>query len=336
MSAGKRPLAVVFGCAGLELTNDERSFYAAAQPLGFILFQRNCDNPAQVTALIEDLQSCIPNRTAPILIDQEGGRVQRLKPPNWRQAFSAGAIGAVADLDKAVRAAWLNARLIAAELAPLGFNFNCAPCLDLHRPDTHQAIGDRAYSDAADRVIRLGRAVADGLLAGGILPVIKHMPGHGRATVDSHFDLPHVDCDWQTLVETDMAPFRALADLPFGMSAHLLYRAIDDSRPGTLSPTVIKRAIRGEIGFRGVLFTDDLSMQALGGTIEARAAAALAAGCDVALHCNGVLAEMEAIAQAIPVVDESVLAAVSDALERLSPPLTEMDWHAELDDIMAA
>ncbi len=289
-SAG--PQAVIFGVSGPSLTADERAFLRDADPLGFILMQRNCKEPQQVRALTSELRAAV-GRDAPVLIDQEGGRVQRMKPPHWRAAPAAARFGELAlrDRDAALEASRLNARLIAAELAPLGVSVDCLPVLDLGLPETHGAIGDRAY--AADPALgaALGRAAAEGLLEGGVTPIIKHMPGHGRATADSHFELPVVAVDRKTLETTDFAAFRANADLPWGMTAHVVYSAID-SAPATISKTVIAEAIRTSIGFKGFLLTDDLGMKALPGGFADRAAAALAAGCDAVLHCSGEIGEM--------------------------------------------
>ncbi len=293
--------AIIFGCAGPSLEDDERRFFAASQPFGFILFARNCETPDQVRRLVAELRGAVDRADAPVLIDQEGGRVARLKPPHWRAAPPAAAFGArhAADRDRAVEAAGLNGRLIAGELFQLGIDVDCLPVLDMPVAGASEAIGDRAFAGEPTAVSELGRAAADGLLAGGVLPVIKHLPGQGRARTDSHVALPVVDAPWSELDGHDFVPFRALADLPWGMTGHVLFNAIDPARPATVSPSTIDRAIRGAIGFDGLLLSDDLSMQALTGAIAERAVAALAAGCDVALHCNGVLAEMRAVAAAI-------------------------------------
>ena len=237
---------------------------------------------------------------APVLVDQEGGRVQRLGPPHW-PAYPAGASYAtVGDGNDPAEAARLGGRLIAADLRNVGITIDCAPVLDVVTPATHRAIGNRAYGSDAASVARLGRAFAEGLLAGGVLPVVKHMPGHGRATVDSHLDLPVVETGFDELQAIDFAPFMALADLPMGMTAHVVFTALDATDPATTSRIVIERVIRGSIGFDGLLLSDDLSMEALKGTLGERAAAALAAGCDIALHCNGKLDEARATADAAP------------------------------------
>jgi beta-N-acetylhexosaminidase len=292
--------AAIFGLAGPVLSEDERSFFRAAAPAGFILFARNCQTPAQVRRLTDALREVAQRVDVAILIDQEGGRVARLKPPHWRAAPPAATFGTLADrdLDAAMEAVRLNAALIGQEARDLGFTIDCLPVLDLRLPETHAAIGDRAFHPDPAIVAALGRAAADGLLSAGVLPVIKHMPGHGRSTVDSHLDLPRVAASLATLRASDFQPFRALRTLPIGMTSHLLYEAVDPDNPATLSPKVIAEIIRGEIGFEGLLLSDDLSMKALRGSIGERAGACLAAGCDIALHCNGILAEMEEVAAA--------------------------------------
>lgn len=293
-----RPRAVIFGCGGPALTEPERAFFAEADPLGFILFARNCENPDQVRALVAELLDTVGRADAPVLIDQEGGRVQRLKPPHWRDAPAAGVFAELAEDDpiRAEEAARLNARLIAADLAALGITVDCAPVLDVPQPGADDIIGDRAVGRTPDLAARLGRAVCEGLMAGGVLPVIKHIPGHGRAVVDSHKSVPIVDASRDQLDAFDFAPFRALCGMPWSMTAHVVYTAIDPDRPATTSPCILGEVIRVDIGFRGVLVSDDLSMQALTGGLGERAAAARAAGCDVALHCNGDMAEMADIA----------------------------------------
>ena len=292
-----RPRAVILGCAGEELSADERRFFADADPLGFILFRRNCRSRDQVRALVETLRGCVGRADAPVLIDQEGGRVARLRPPEWRLYPAAARIAALPD-PTAQQAARLGARLIADDLAELGVTVACLPVLDLPVAGADAVIGDRAYGVEPERVARLGLAVCEGLLAGGVLPVLKHIPGHGRARVDSHYACPTVETDHDELSRTDFAPFRALAAMPWAMTAHIVYRSIDPTAPATLSARVIAEIIRGEIGFDGVLVSDDLSMGALGGGLGERAQRALDAGCDLALHCNGDLAEMEEIVAA--------------------------------------
>jgi beta-N-acetylhexosaminidase len=292
------PRAVIFGCAGPDLTADERAFFRDADPLGFILFARNVDTPERTCRLVEELRSSVARAEAPVLIDQEGGRVARLRPPHWRKAPPARLLGELyaRDPELGLEATRLNSRLLAADVASVGADVDCLPVLDIAFPETHAAIGDRAYADRPEPVAALSRAAAEGLLAEGVMPVIKHMPGHGRATVDSHASLPRVTAGRDLLERTDFLPFRLLADLPWGMTGHLLFEAVDPEAAITVSARGVKEIIRGHIGFDGLLLTDDLSMQALGGSLGDRAARALAAGCDVALHCNGKMAEMADIA----------------------------------------
>jgi len=291
---GKAPRAVILGCSGEQLSADEARFFGAADPVGFILFRRNCRSPDQVRELVAALRGAIGRRDAPILIDQEGGRVVRLRPPSWRLYPSAARLGSLPDpaAEVAVR---LGARLIADDLRDLGITVDCLPVLDIPIAGAHPVIGDRAYGTEPGRVTKLARAACHGLLDGGVLPVIKHIPGHGRARVDSHHVCPVVETETDELSRTDFAPFRALAAMPWAMSAHIVYRAIDMTAPATLSRRVISEVIRGVIGFDGVLITDDLSMHALGGDTAERAGRALAAGCDLVLHCNADRSEMEAI-----------------------------------------
>jgi beta-N-acetylhexosaminidase len=313
--------ACILGCAGLRLSADERSLFAAARPWGLILFKRNVENPAQVASLTREFRAAVGRPGAPILIDQEGGRVQRLGPPHWPVFPPAAKFGELYAHDPAqgLRAARIGAELIAAELLALGINVDCLPVADLRLPEGHDVIGDRAYGADPETVSRLARAAADGLLAGGVLPVVKHVPGHGRARADSHAELPVVETPLDELDRTDFGPFRALADLPIAMTAHVVYRAVDRERAATVSPTVIAEVIRRRIGFDGLLMTDDLSMQALSGSLASRAEAAFAAGCDMALHCNGKLAEMREVAAASPVLSGEAACRAATALARLRP-----------------
>ena len=292
------PKAVLLGCAGHVLTADERSFFRDCDPLGFILFARNIDTPEQARRLVEELRSCVARAEAPVLIDQEGGRVARLKPPHWRKAPPGRVFGELyrRNPEKGLEAAKLNSRLLAADVASIGVDVDCLPVLDIAFPETHAVIGDRAYADRPEPVAAIGRAAADGLLAEGVMPVIKHIPGHGRSTVDSHDDLPRVGASRELLERTDFVPFKLLADLPWAMTGHLLYDAIDPTAAITVSASGIADVIRGHIGFDGLLLSDDLSMQALGGSLGERAERSLAAGCDIALHCNGRLDEMVEVA----------------------------------------
>ncbi|WP_119422801.1 beta-N-acetylhexosaminidase [Desertibaculum subflavum] len=335
-----RPRAVIFGCAGPELSGDEARFFAETDPLGFILFRRNCQEPEQIRRLVRALQASVGRDDAPVLIDQEGGRVARLGPPNWPRFPSGAEIARrwrqVPEM--AMETAWRAGRMIAAELAPLGIDVDCAPVLDVPAPDGHDIIGDRAYGAEPAPVIALGLAFARGLLDGGVLPVIKHIPGHGRATADSHLDLPVVAADRKALAATDFAPFRALAHLPIAMTAHVVYSALDAAAPATCSARVIAEIVRGEIGFGGLLLSDDLSMKALTGSFAARTEQALAAGCDVALHCNGDPAEMQAIAGAAPAMSPAAWARwqAAAALRRPALAIDRSAWRERLDRLLAA
>jgi beta-N-acetylhexosaminidase len=293
--------AFVCGLSGLDLTADERAFLADAQPAGVILFARNVEAPQQLRRLTDAARAAIGG-DALVLVDQEGGRVQRLRPPHWR---SLPAARAYATLPDGVAAARLVAHLTALDLRAVGIDSNCAPVLDLPVPGAHDVIGHRAYATDVATVVAYGRAVSDGLMAGGVLPVIKHMPGHGRATTDSHHDLPVVTADHATLAATDFATFAALAaTAPAAMTAHVVFTAFDPVAPASTSPTLHREVIRGAIGFDGLLFSDDLSMQALGAaTIAERTRAVVAAGTDLPLHCNGRLEEMQAVAREAPVLD---------------------------------
>lgn len=335
----RRPSAMIFGCAGPRLDDFERRFFRDVSPLGFILFARNIESPDQVAALVDDLRESAGGAEALILIDQEGGRVARLRPPHWRAVPPAGIFARVADQDPDVaeRAVRLNSRLIADDLLRLGINVDCLPMLDLCFEGAHDIVGDRAYGTTVDRVTALGRAACDGLLDGGVLPVVKHVPGHGRAMADSHLELPIVSADRSSLEEQDFAPFRALADMPLAMTAHILYTSLDADRPATLSPTIIEEIVRGHIGFDGLLMTDDLSMKALGGRIGGRAADSLAAGCDVVLHCNGDAEEMQEVAGSVGGLEDKGLARFARAVARLAPPrpFDRAESLAELDGILA-
>ncbi len=312
------PRAFIAGCAGLALTADEVAFFRAADPWGLILFKRNVADRGQLRALTAAFRASVGRPDAPVLIDQEGGRVQRMGPPEWLAYPAAGRIGAL-PTGEAEDAARLIGRLIAHDLHEVGITIDCAPVLDVAESGTHAVIGARAWSDEPDRVAALGRAFADGLLSGGVAPVIKHIPGHGRARVDSHHELPLVDASREVLAR-DFAPFRALADLPMAMTAHVVYRAIDPDRPATCSAKVVNDVIRGAIGYRGLVMSDDLSMKALEGPFEARAAALFDAGLDLALHCNGDLAEGRAVASATPPLAGLSLERARAALATLHRP----------------
>ena len=272
----------------------------ANAPWGLILFKRNIETPAQVAALVGEFRSILSRPDAPVLIDQEGGRVQRLGPPHWPAYPPGAAFGRLYGRDHGLglAAARLGGRLIAADLAALGISVDCLPVADLPVPGSDAVIGDRAYGDTPAKVAALAGAAAQGLAEGGVLPVLKHLPGHGRATADSHLRLPVVGTDRATLETTDFAAFRPLSGLPMGMTAHVVFTSLDRELPATTSATIISQVIRGFIGFDGLLMSDDLSMGALAGSLAERTRAALRAGCDMALHCNGDLAEMDAVAGA--------------------------------------
>ncbi len=311
--------ATIFGCSGLSLTAAERAFYREADPFGFILFARNVETPDQLRRLTADLRDSL-GRDAPILMDQEGGRVQRLRAPHWRewlppldQVTQGGAL--------APQIMALRSRLMAAELRAVGVDANCAPCADLALPETHPFLKNRCYGSDPALVAQIARSVADGFLAGGVLPVIKHLPGHGRSTADTHHDLPTVTVDRATLHAQDFAPFAALNDLPMAMTAHIVFAAYDADHPATQSPEMI-RVIREEIGFAGLLMTDDLNMQALSGTLADRAARSIAAGCDIALHCKGDMDEMQAVAAAAGRMGQATADRAAAALLRRRDPDT--------------
>ncbi len=282
------PSAIVFDTEGARLSAEEKAFFKDADPWGFIVFARHCSSAEELSAHCNELREAV-GRDAPILIDQEGGRVARMKPPTFPGHPAPGVFGELYRLDpkKAVEASRLNGWLLGWLVSACGVNVNCIPMLDVPQPDADPTvIGDRAYAKHPDVIVELARAAADGLKAGGALPVIKHLPGHGRALCDSHHELPRVDARKEDLNAVDFAPFRSMRDVKMGMTAHVVYEAYDGERPGTLSPVIVGDVIRNEIGFDGLLFTDDLKMKALGGPMDARVADSLAAGCDIALACN--------------------------------------------------
>ena len=312
----------IYGCAGLTLSDAERDFFRETRPWGFILFGRNIEDPDQVRALTAALRATLDDGPVPILIDQEGGRVARLKPPHWQERSPAARFGALyaENAEAALEATYLNARLIAHDLASLGINVDCLPVLDVPVPGSHDIIGDRAFAADPRTVIELGRAQIEGLMEGGVLPVMKHIPGHGRAGTDSHLALPRVTEDAETLSASDFVTFRSLDQCPIAMTAHVVYDSIDPQRPATTSPKVIRDVIRGEIGFDGLLMSDDLSMKALDGPMAARAKAALFAGCDIVLHCNGDKDEMIEVAKEAKELDGISLKRAEQALAHLSVP----------------
>ncbi len=315
--------AAVFGCLSTTLSPDEAAFFREADPFGFILFARNVDTPDQLRRLTSDLRAAV-GREAPVFTDQEGGRVQRLRAPHWREWDPPLAV-AERHGDKTGALLSLRYRIIAAELRAVGIDANCAPCLDLARAETHPFLRNRCLGSDPATVAALGRAVAEAHLDGGVLPVIKHIPGHGRAVADSHQALPHTDAPAEELDATDFAAFRPLADLPLAMTGHVVFDRIDPGNPATTSPALI-RLIRQDIGFQGLLLTDDLSMQALSGDLGSRATAALAAGCDLALHCNGNRLEMEAVAAAAGrMTPETTTRAIRALSMRRAAPVVDID-----------
>jgi beta-N-acetylhexosaminidase len=317
-------LAFICGCAGTILTADERAFIRQNQPWGLILFKRNVADPEQMRALTDSFRDLVARDDAPVLIDQEGGRVQRMGPPHWQAYPSASAFGALDDSGAAIAAARIAARLMAHDLRQVGVNVDCTPVLDVAQTGMHAVIGTRSWSADPARVAAFGRAVAQELIAGGVAPVVKHIPGHGRASVDSHLELPVVAASRAELEASDFVPFVALRDLPMAMTAHVVYTAIDPDRPATTSRIVIETVIRSAIGFDGLLMSDDLSMKALGGPFAERTAGAFAAGLDIALHCNGDLTEAREVAAASPELAGEALRRARAALARIAsepPPL---------------
>ena len=331
--------AFITGVSGAELTAAEREFIRGQRPWGFILFKRNVATPAQVAALVAELRAVAGAPDAPVLIDQEGGRVQRLGPPHWPVYPPGAAFSTLYDTDSALglTAARLSARLIASDLADLGITVDCLPLADVPVQGADAVIGNRAYGTEPGKVAAIARAVTEGLEQGGVLPVLKHIPGHGRATADTHFKLPTVDTPREELERTDFAAFKPLADLPMAMTAHVVFSAVDPAHPATTSATMIAQVIRGTIGFQGLLMSDDVSMNALAGTIGERTRAIFAAGCDVALHCNGNLEEMREVADLTPELTGRALARANAALaSRKAPqPFDRAVARAELDALIA-
>jgi beta-N-acetylhexosaminidase len=330
--------AFITGIAGTELSATEREFIVTERPWGFILFKRNVANPSQVAALNAELRTVLGDADAPILIDQEGGRVQRLGAPNWPVYPPGAAFGRLYDTDSALglTAARLSARLIADDLIQTGVTVDCLPLADVPVAGADAVIGDRAYGTEPGKVAAIARAVTDGLEQGGILPILKHIPGHGRATADTHFSLPVVDTPESVLERTDFAAFQALADLPMAMTAHVVFSAVDAAHPATTSAKMIERVIRGAIGFQGLLMSDDVSMNALAGSIAERTRAAFAAGCDVVLHCNGKLDEMRQVARETPELSGKAMRRAQRALAARKPPqaFDRLAARAELDALI--
>jgi beta-N-acetylhexosaminidase len=319
--------AFITGLSGTALTPQERSFLHEADPWGLIVFKRNVETPDQVRALVADFRTVVGRADAPVLVDQEGGRVQRLGPPHW-PSYPAGAqYGRIWERDpaSALEAARMGARLIAHDLMTLGIDVDCLPLADVPTPDADPVIGDRAYGEDAQKVTAIAGAIAEGLMEGGVLPVLKHLPGHGRATADSHHRLPTVMADRASLEAVDFAAFRPLAGLALGMTAHVVFSAYDPVAPATTSVTMVQDVIRDSIGFEGLLMSDDISMGALSGSLAERSAAALGAGCDVILHCNGMIEEMRAVAAAVPVLAAAAERRAAAALAARRQPKRELD-----------
>jgi beta-N-acetylhexosaminidase len=330
--------AFITGVSGPELNAEEREFIRAQRPWGFILFKRNIETPGQVAHLIAEMRNELARPDAPVLIDQEGGRVQRLGPPHW-PIYPAGAVfGRLYDLDPALglTAARLSARLIAADLSDLGASVDCLPLADVPVVGADTVIGDRAYGTEPGKVAAIARAVTEGLEQGGILPVLKHIPGHGRANADTHFRLPVVETPKAELERTDFAAFQKLADLPMAMTAHVVFSALDPALPATTSATIIEQVIRGVIGFQGLLMSDDLSMNALAGSLAERTRAVFASGCDMVLHCNGKIDEMREVARSTPELSGKSLERAGRALaSRKAPqPFDRLKARAELDALV--
>jgi len=331
--------AFITGLAGPALTPDERAFLRAERPWGFILFKRNIQSKAQVTDLVIEMRQIVGRDDAPVLTDQEGGRVQRFQPPVWPSYPSGATLGRlfIHDRAKGLQAARLSALLIAADLYEVGVDVDCLPLGDVPVPGADNVIGDRAYGTDPATVAAVGRAVADGLTEGGVLPILKHIPGHGRAMVDSHHLLPVVDTPRSELERVDFAPFRALSDLPMAMTAHVIFSAYDPARPATTSATIVSEVIRGHIGFNGLLMSDDVSMNALDGSIAERSREIVAAGCDVVLYCNGKFDEMRAVADNVPELKGDALRRSDAALaaRRKPQPIDRAATRDELDALVA-
>lgn len=334
------PSAIIYGCEGLTLTAAEIAHFRTVDPWGFILFKRNVDNPAQVAALTAAFREAVGRADAPVLIDQEGGRVQRMGPPHWRAYPNGATFGKIWEQspDRAREAAFVSARLMADDLRAVGVTVDCLPVLDVPVEGAHDVIGNRAYARDPAVVASIGRAASLGLLAGGVLPVVKHMPGHGRAMVDSHKNLPLVDVPRDELERLDFLPFRRMNDMPLAMTAHIIFKAIDPDRPATQSPIVFSEIIRGLIGFDGLVMSDDLSMHALGGDFRSRTEKILDAGCDMVLHCNGVMDEMKGSAQGVRPMTRDARRRAAAALKLISGPISQFDRgqaESRLDELLA-
>jgi beta-N-acetylhexosaminidase len=321
--------AFITGISGTTLSAGERSFIDHEHPWGMILFARNIEDPRQVERLVDEFREAVGRGKAPVLIDQEGGRVQRMRPPHWHGYATGRKLGEMwqANRKSGERAIYLHSRLIAHDLRSVGINVDCLPVLDVPVAGSHDVIGDRAYSQVAEEVAEIGRIACKGLMDGGVLPVIKHIPGHGRAGSDSHLELPEVDADHEALAASDFLPFARLADMPMAMTAHVRYHALDRDNPATTSRHVIEKIIRGEIGFDGLLMSDDVSMQALEGDLGQRTDACFEAGCDMVLHCNGKMEEMEEVSTVCRVLEGESLDRAERALAMLETP-DEIDVDA--------
>ena len=328
--------AFISGCAHLTLSQSEISFFGNSSPWGLILFKRNCESPEQLKLLINQFRNAVGRKDAPVFIDQEGGRVQRLSEPHWRKYPAVRAFGNLYARSPilAFRAARMSGRLMADELAELGITSSCLPVLDVPQPGSHDVIGNRAYAMRPETVVALARAHSAGLMEGGILPVIKHIPGHGRAMVDSHLNLPIVSASRAELEQFDFLPFAALADFPMAMTAHVVYTSLDANNPATTSRKIIRDVIRKTIGFNGLLMTDDLSMKALSGTFAEKCERALSAGCDMLLHCGGDMSEMEQVAASAGKLEGKAMRRAKQALKVRRKPLP-YDKKAALKDLEA-
>ncbi|MES2906085.1 MAG: beta-N-acetylhexosaminidase [Pseudomonadota bacterium] len=331
--------ALIIGVSGLSLTAEEKEFISSVLPAGLILFARNISGREQLKNLIHDYRDHVGDKKAPVLVDQEGGKVQRLRPPLAPNYPNAQIMGEIyqRDTKKGIRAAWLNARLIGDDLHSFGFNVDCDPVLDLKISGAHDIIGTRAYGETVESIVALAQAKIEGLLAAGVLPVIKHIPGHGRARADSHLELPVVKTSHAELSKTDFAPFKALKTAPFAMTAHVVYADIDKDNPATTSKTMIEDVIRGEIGYEGALMSDDLGMKALSGSFADRAAKSLEAGCDLILHCSGAMDEMRDIESVVPRLSGQALLRYEAALAQLHvpQPFNRDEAEAELKSLLA-
>lgn len=331
--------AFISGCKGLSLSSEERSFFDGERPWGFILFGRNIGEEQQICDLVAALRDSIGNPAAPVLIDQEGGRVQRIRPPLVQQYPNGAAIGEIyrRDAEGGLRAAWLMGRLHAFDLMRFGITVDCLPVLDVPVPGSHDVIGNRAYGHDPHSVTAIGRAMAEGLKSGGMLPLMKHMPGHGRTFVDSHHSLPVVSETFDELAKSDFLPFIAMKDEAMAMSAHMVFTAIDPDNPATTSAKVVREIIRGHIGFDGLLMSDDVSMNALAGDMTTRARNIIDAGLDLVLHCHGIMDEMKAVANVVPVLAGETLrrARAAEAAFRKPDNANEQELRAEFNGLFA-